>query len=815
MSTTCLRSAWLPLGFCLSLTVGCSGSVEERTISWSEDGGTVAFQHGEDGVYVASKDGTELEKIHQPEQGELANSTPLWAPNDDRLIFTTAHVANDDVDRSPAQEWSDNPEGREFGSQAITYTCWIRDEATDDQTPEPRRLFTENISDIGYVAAGLAVRWSPDGKQIWHVRQLNEKNVGLFVYDLQSKRVTREENISVNALLFDWSPNGEYLTCVTLVSEEAFPLAISVRAHDATDWWQVPGQVGDLTPGIPLEQLRASRPIWHKNGSQFAFLTSVPRQEEDDTPTKRIIRSANVSDQTISTVEISNDEISDMHWSPTEKTLGFRTGNEPGELHLLSLDSSLTEPEQLPVGPNVNSHPVRRFAGWDSSGKHLAYVSPETEDPVAGKWAIVFPRNAFARDRVILADNLGESEEAVFDGMRVTFPRWSPSERKLSLWFTFQPTHSTWVQRMMNWGMPNGDPAAVFDLDTRQISWLAISGEEKIQIGHYHAIHGDYEQAWKWYQEASKEVPPPAARTMEQFAQRMVEPTNSEIFKYYCLTKLDRPDEAQKHLELFRKTFYPAATSEAQSAAAAVETEDDSTENDANPQTAIMKAIVGTGDGVEVAVRDMYAAQAILSVGGVKNTRPFFETPRPADDAVGELSRRTILAQLMLLEGDYEGYARFASESLLPAFISMADLKGLTVETFRDHKPHESTDESSGDSPVNVLMINGVFSLLPICSLEFMSELPRDSVDELIVQCRTLTAENRYEPASVLIDLILRAAYTNQHRVDELAETNERLTQAGVSLDLQPIESCFEAFASLEFGIIGAVRSRPVDRLPE
>jgi hypothetical protein len=67
----------------------------------------------------------------------------------------------------------------------------------------------------------------------------------------------------------------------------------------------------------------------------------------------------------------------------------------------------------------------------------------------------------------MVADGAGrEPGSEVFSGMRVTFPQWSPTEDKLSLWVTFNPPHRSFVSMLLGWGLRPGDPAAVFDLKT-------------------------------------------------------------------------------------------------------------------------------------------------------------------------------------------------------------------------------------------------------------------------------------------------------------------------------------------------------------
>jgi len=81
---------------CAVLLPGCGGATrEDRSITFSTGGGQVGFQHGQEGVFVADKEGGGLTKVFMPDKDVLAVGTPLWAPNDKRLIFTTAKKADD------------------------------------------------------------------------------------------------------------------------------------------------------------------------------------------------------------------------------------------------------------------------------------------------------------------------------------------------------------------------------------------------------------------------------------------------------------------------------------------------------------------------------------------------------------------------------------------------------------------------------------------------------------------------------------------------------------------------------------------------
>ena len=62
------------------LLAGCDAVQEDRTIEFSAEADSVGFQHGDQGVFVADKDGGGLKKVFQPGADVLATSTPLWSP---------------------------------------------------------------------------------------------------------------------------------------------------------------------------------------------------------------------------------------------------------------------------------------------------------------------------------------------------------------------------------------------------------------------------------------------------------------------------------------------------------------------------------------------------------------------------------------------------------------------------------------------------------------------------------------------------------------------------------------------------------------
>lgn len=283
---------------CALLLAGCSSGVrEERTIDYSSDGADVAFQHGDEGVFVASADGATLVKIFDSAQA-LAVSSPLWSPIDKRLVFTSLHPnvakgtqAPDDAVSLAERKgelvfgnWDENPDGRRFLPGQVQSTCWFREEPTGEVPAEPRALFTARCNHAGYVGANLAVRWHPSGQKIVYLDLLDDGQMGLFEFELSTGNRGQISPRTGAAMVFDWSPGGSYLTCSVVgnssgtQADGTWVVAKDELGGAADAWWQLPHserfavQVSfDL-----LEVLRTARPVWSTDERALAFIAMQP-----------------------------------------------------------------------------------------------------------------------------------------------------------------------------------------------------------------------------------------------------------------------------------------------------------------------------------------------------------------------------------------------------------------------------------------------------------------------------------------------------------------------------------------------------------
>jgi hypothetical protein len=351
-----------------------------------------------------------------------------------------------------------------------------------------------------------------------------------------------------------------------------------------------------------------------------------------------------------------------------------------------------------------------------------------------------------ARDAVIVADGSGrEPGREVFSGMRVTFPQWSPTDGKLSVWFTFTPSYRCSVSWLLErqsavrdaWGLRPGDPAAVFDPQTGAVTWLAINAHEKAQVGHYYLLRRDYTRARQWYGEAEREWPAGELGREDLSAAREM-----ALFQYYCLTKLGQPGEARARLEAFRHAYGPELPA----------------------QLMPFSATQETRSGGEVPplfqdlLRDLYAAEVFLSLDAAVDGREFFRTALAAADTdAARLGSAVVMSQLLLLEKKEREYAALVTDTILPlllkAWPSAAGPRpdGLDFRTFL------------------------LWDLLPLYAPEFLARLPERQLREATPRWQALRTGAGDDETRLLIDLFLEAAQRRLGREAERLEVVGRI----------------------------------------
>jgi hypothetical protein len=750
-----MRRALIPLLIVLSSAVGCGQVRQDRAINFSDDGKTIAMAHDRDGVFVADGDDAAPKKIFQPGPDVSAVSAPLWSPTDKRLLFTTAEPVKKPEDAAkpkpkPGPARDADPAGDVYGPGDVVYTCWLREAPKDGVAPEPAALFSAPCDHAGYVAANLAVRWSPDGRSVLYIKQTGERRHELFAFDLEKKTSERVFPHAAAALIFDLAPDKKHLTCVLGSGEKDDHSrdGVWVGVPGAADWWHVPDTAG-LAQGelnSLLEQLRAARPIWSADGARFAFVTS--RQAEPKGPWEHTLHFGAPATRGVEIAAKGPRPYRDLHWAPDGTRLGVVLGPAGDGRPVLPADDGgslvTITPGGAPSDP-INTRPVHAFAGWDATGATLAYVATDPAPRTDGAaWAFAFLPDLHGRDAVFVQDKGDAAPREVFSGMRVTFPQWSPTEPKLSLWATFTPTYHSWLSWAagMGPGVRSGDPAAVYDPGTGAIHWKAVNAREKAQIASYYLLKRDYDEAWRWFEQADKGAPAPEPPTPEQFMQGLATPRDSLFFEYYCLNKMGRAKEADAKKELFERTYLPKAPAEQPANAAA---------------NAGQKPIDDWNDAEGLWIRDLYEAEVFLSVDAAEDGEAFFRDElRDAATDDARVSKALVLSQLLLLRDKRRDYADLTAATTLPLLLKLV-------------KP------APPDKPYTPLAIPGALSLLPLCSTEFLKSLPDDQVRALSARWRHLQTDADTDDKRLAVDLLLSAAHGRLGEADARQAAAQRV----------------------------------------
>jgi dipeptidyl aminopeptidase/acylaminoacyl peptidase len=802
--------AWLRLGsgMCLIGLVlalsGCEAVREDRTIEFSPQADSVGFQHGEQGVFVADKNGGGLKKVFQPGADVVATSTPLWSPKGRRLVFTSARAADGDSSnlaraqtqvRGLLRSGSDpDPNGDLFVGMPVIYTCWLRADAQEDP---PVKLFEAKCDHVGYVAANLAVRWHPQGDRIIYLDAVGSGRHALFAYDLKTKASRRVFPHDAPAIVFDWSPDGTHLGCVLGTAgpggssgAERDGLWIGQPDSDTATWWHVPdsNERAQAELGSLLEQLRASRPAWTTDGKSFAFVTHRQGAAQSD-PGESRLWIGRLAGRKVEQIAREQAPLRDLHWSPRGEVLGLVRGREEPSAFATGMPT-LSQPATLHrwdraggLSGALNTRPVRRFAGWCAAGDHLAYVVPDdvlgAEGPL---WSFLLVPDRSARDAVVIADGNGvepATARTSFTGLRVTFPHWSPlsGDEALSLWCTFSSTHRSILSRFLGGGLRSGDPAAILDSRTGKLSWMAVSALEETQIGHYFQIKHDYAEAWRRYERALAAAPGVSPtpeldpNSSTEWLSRLFSPRGFAVFQFQCLRKLGRQDEAKTAIESFRKAYPPVFPSgrapEGKKAAEVLEFPLD------QPW---FRDAMQPGGLVARLLQDLYIAEVLPSLDASADASDYFRSiiaSSPAETETARLSAAVALSQTLLLERKYEEYAVLSTETLAPLLLKL-----------RRSLPAQSSS-SAVDLTRHVPDVVGALALLPLTSKTFLSGLSSSVLKSTAARWESMRSQANDDLDRLAIDLVLEASYrqlgksVERQKVVERIDRNPTVTSAG------------------------------------
>jgi hypothetical protein len=660
----------------VGLVSGCNPVKQDRSIHFSADGRQVVLNHGADGLFVADADGGTPQRIFRPGPDVLAISPPLFGPNRDdrRIVFCTARPEAGDAPPVPPQgaPRPDAPAGNICSERSVILTCYLRPDPGAGGGGEAEELFQVPCGHIGYVASGLAVRWHPDGRRLLIIRRV-EGGHTLFTYELATKTWQRACPLVGADVVADCPGEGRFLACV-LGGKEPGPedgLWIGPVGGERAAWWRVPHggtASGEFTS--VLETLKASRPVFTPTGDQFAFAESGPRTGGG--PTENALWLGDVSKQTVRLAARDVGPFHDLNWAPDGRRLGAVAGQADGTLLILETGA------EVRVAERVSG--VRQFAGWDHSGKTRAHTVADRLPYAEGaRWAYLLVPNGIGRDALILTDAAGA--RTALEGVQISFTRWAPDGRKLSMWATWTPAYLTWQAAGRN--VRPGDPAVLLDPASGALDWKAVNAHEKIQIAHLHLQKGDAAAAWRAYEEARHESPAPLSQTPEEALEAFLTGQDPSLFEYVCLKRLGRLDEAAARLAHF-ETAFPT------------------TRKDGRDQGALRR------------LRDLYALEVFLSLNAVDEAEAWCRRGLAAAQANEvRLDRALLLGQVLLLRGQDADYARLMTETALPLLLAEGRLQ---------------QDPFAAD----------LLGLLPLTRVEFLARLPEAEVRNLRSVCLAL-----------------------------------------------------------------------------
>ena len=733
------------------LLAGCSSSVrEDRTITFAPDGKQVAFQHGRQGIFIAETEEAEPTKIFQPDADVIAMSAPLWSPTDKRLIFVTAKAADKKAGGRGTLPAEQDPAGDLHSKRPTLYTCWLRDEPKRGQ-PINLPVFTTRCDHPGYVAANLAVRWHPDGQHILYIAQDSNGRHGLFSYDLNAASSRQVCPQTGDTLIFDWAPDNTHVVCVIGdPSESGQNGGIWIGEPGDKRWWHV---IDSSQLGLAaLEDLRDARPVWTRGGERFAFVTKTLK--DDKGHVTHTLHTARVGRPTVQTVMESKKPMRDLHWRPDGERLGFLCGQDTEVVYFADAEEHLARP------PDRTEY--CSFLGWDVSGEQLAFVArqPMPHDPKKS-WAFLLLPDVRARNLLLVAPDADPAQtRTVLSGMQVTFAHWSPTEAKLSLWATFRPLYRSWLSQLLDLGsneqdplrgltLRPGDPALVVDPATGERSWKAINAREKTQIGHFHLMRREYNEAWRWYEQAAPGAPAVDDRSPHQFVERFAHGRDSLFFQAYCLDKLGQGEKAREQRRLFEESFLPDLPAPPKA-------------REGSQPAAFGAADLQPTREQLLHWRDLYIAEAYLSLDAIEDGERFFrEHLGEAKSDAARLSKALVLTQFLLLRNQNEEYAELATDTVLPLLL-------------RTWKPR--TQPLTGQNSANLILgYSDGLSLVPLFASEFLAELSDEQVRDLLPRWEKLRPSADDDVKRLGIDLFLEAAARRVDRKELQREAARRI----------------------------------------
>jgi hypothetical protein len=735
------------------IAAGCAGVREDRGVAFTPDGEHAGFQHGKEGVFLV-ENGVPR-KIFQPASDVIATSPPQWAPNDRRLIFTTA-VRTDRT--APAKQTEPDPAGDLHFPGPTRYTCWLRPEAKGTEPAECVALFEAACDHPGYVAANLAVRWGPNGKEVFHVREVAPGRHALFAIDLESKRLRQVFPHEAAALVFGWSADRQALAVVVSGSAEHSPHdGVWVGRPGADTWWHVPGSEALAPTAVPLERVQAALPLWSPDSTRFVLPLARDAGQADRLYSLQLVTPAT---RAVEELAHGKQRWQDLHWRPDGTGIGAVEISSTAEgTNRLVLLRPGKEGAVLLVTP-----PVEAFAGWDARGEQMAYVARNLAREKEPSWAFLFVPDRLAQQALhVRKEGEAGPGRVVFKGMQVTFPAWAPDGKRLALWATFRPPYRSWPSLMQELGATSddplnglrlrlGDPAVLLDPARGELSWQATSGREMEQVGHSYLQKRDYAEALRWYERARKA--PAAGPTAPG--------DDAGFFRSYCLARLGRQEDADAEHRRFDQVFLKSFRHAQQAR-----------NRPQQPLTPFGAASIDVTDEQVQHWQDLYEAEVFLALDATEDGEAFFRKAlSEAKEDATRLSKAVVLSQFLLFNHKNSECADLLTDEVLPRLL-------------RSWKPRPVGNAGAPLASDNALRAYGdALALLPLAAGEFLDGLAVTQVRSLVTRWRKTRELADDDVKKLVVDAVLAAAHRRLGEAAEAEKVERRLTANPMRFEL-------------------------------
>src|SRR5262249_55716450 len=183
-------------------------------------------------------------------------------------------------------------------------------------------------------------------------------------------------------------------------------------------------------------------------------------------------------------------------------------------------------------------------------------------------------------------------------------------------------------------------------------------------------------------------------------------------------------------------------------------------------------------------LRDCYEAEVFLSLDAAADGEEFFrEAVAAADSDQARLSAAVVLGQLLLLDKKDTEYAELTTATVLPLLLKLWDPK----------KPPRA-DLTSPDTQTTLYVFGGA-ALLPLYAPEFLGQLPREKLRELVGRWEGLGAQAADDYTRLALDLFLEPAHAELGQEAQRKEAARRLEQNPVRGRVLPAGGTAELIA--------------------